>query len=198
MSMEAVTGCSMVTGKQPVGALTRVATPTAMIAALFFDVHGARATERGEVIQVDNVGVPLYVHNFDTGKDTSIGDKLSIAEFLGGHYFVTDRIRVGMMVQITEQFTGDLAPHADRWTTFALLPQLGWYFYDRFFVAGVFTYAPRSGGKDQLDLGLQVVAGGSLALTDDASFGYALEVPYNFHVARTIGITPLLGFSYKL
>jgi hypothetical protein len=162
------------------------------------ETSSARAAERGEVVQVDNVGVPLYSHNFDTGKDTSIGDKLSIAQFLGAHYFVTSRVRVGMMVQLTEQFTGDLAPHADRWTTFALLPQVGWYFYERFFVAGVFTYAPRSGGKDQLDLGVQAVVGGSIPLTSDASFGYALEVPYNFHVARTIGITPLVGFSYKL
>lgn len=158
----------------------------------------AAAAEAGEVVQVDNIGVPLYAHNFDTGKDTGIGDKLSIAEFLGAHYFVTDRVRVGAMVQVTEQFSGPLAKGADRWTTFALLPQVGWYFYDRFFVAGVFTYAPRSGGKDQLDLGVQAVVGGSLAITPSASFGYALEVPYNFHVARTVGITPLVGLSYKL
>jgi hypothetical protein len=156
------------------------------------------AAEAGDVVQVTNIGVPLYVHNFDTSKDSGIGDKLSISEFLGAHYFVTDRVRIGMMVQLTEQFTGDLAKGADRWSTFALLPQVGWNFYRRFFVAGVFTYAPRAGGKDQLDLGIQAVVGGTVPITEGASFGYALEVPYNFHVARTIGITPLIGFSYKL
>jgi hypothetical protein len=161
-------------------------------------VSSAWGAEAGEVVQVTNIGVPLYSHNLDTGKDTSIGDKLSIAEFLGAHYFLTDRIRVGMMVQLTEQFSGDVAKGVDRWTTFALLPQVGWYFYDRFFVAGVFTYAPRSGGKAQLDLGIQAVVGGSVPITSTASFGYALEVPYNFYVARTIGITPLVGLSYKL
>ena len=167
------------------------------MAALGFALP-ARAAERGEVLQVTNLGVPLYVHNFDTSKDTTIADRLSIAEFLGAHYFITDRIRVGIMVQLTEQFSGDVAKGADRWTTFALLPQVGWHFYQRFFAAGVFTYAPRSGGKDQLDLGIQAVLGGSVPITDYASFGYALEVPYNFHVAKTIGITPLIGLSYKL
>ena len=75
----------------------------------------ARAAEPGEVVQVDNVGVPLYSHNFDTGKDSSVGDKLSIAEFFGAHYFVTSRVRVGMMVQLTEQFTGDLALMMPTW-----------------------------------------------------------------------------------
>jgi hypothetical protein len=158
----------------------------------------AAAAQRGDVVQVTNLGVPLYVHNFDTGKDTTIADRLSVAEFLGAHYFITDQIRVGMMVQLTEQFSGDVAKGADRWTTFALLPQVGWHFYKRFFVAGVFTYAPRSGGKDQLDLGIQAVIGGSVPITEYASFGYALEVPYNFHVAKTIGITPLIGLSYRL
>ncbi len=158
----------------------------------------ARAAEPGEVVQVNNVGVPLYVHNLDTGKDKSIGDRLSIAEYFGAHYYVTERIRVGMIVQLTEQFTGALSKGVDRWTTFALLPQVGWNFYQRLFVAGVFTYAPRAGGKNQLDLGIQAVVGGSIPITEGASFGYALEVPYNFHVERTIGITPLIGLSYKL
>jgi len=169
-----------------------------VLGAALLSARSVSAAEAGDVVQVTNVGVPLYVHNFDTGKNTSVGDKLSISEFLGAHYFITDRIRVGMMVQLTEQFSGDLAKGSDRWTTFALLPQVGWHFYRRFFVAGVFTYAPRSGGKDQLDLGVQAVFGGSLPITDCASFGYALEVPYNFHVARTIGITPLVGLSYRL
>jgi hypothetical protein len=158
----------------------------------------APAAERGDVIQVTNVGVPLYVRNFDAGKNTSIADKLSISEFLSAHYFITDHIRIGMMVQLTEQFSGAVAAGSDRWTTFALLPQVGWHFYKRFFAAGVFTYSPRSGGKDQLDLGVQGVLGGSVPITDYASFGFAVEVPYNFHVARTIGITPLLGLSYRL
>jgi hypothetical protein len=103
--------------------------------------------DAGDVIQVNNIGVPVYVHNFDARTDTSIADRLSIAEVLGAHYFITSRLRVGMMVQLTEEFTGTLPSHGDRWTTFALLPQVGYTFLDRFFVAGVFTYAPRSGER---------------------------------------------------
>src|SRR5579864_7137067 len=86
----------------------------------------ADAREAGDVVVVANIGVPLYTHNFDTGKDTGIGDKLLISEFLGAHYFVTRQVRVGMMVQWTEQYTGQLARGSDHFSTFALLPQIGW------------------------------------------------------------------------
>lgn len=158
----------------------------------------ARAHEAGDVIQADNIGVPLYTYNFDKSTGTSIGDKLLISEFMGAHYFVTPTIRVGMMFQWTEQFSGDLAPGSDHFTTFALLPQVGWNFYDHLSAAAIFTYAARAAGKDTYDLGVQALLGYSLPLSKSASFNAALEVPYNFRLARTIGVTPLLGFSYTL
>ena len=160
--------------------------------------HAARAAEQGEVIVVDNVGVPLYTHNFDTKKDITIGDKLLVSEFMGAHYFITDTIRVGMMVQWTEQYTGEVPAGADHFTTFALLPQIGWNFYDHFSTAAIFTYAPRAGGKDQLDIGVQALVGYGVPITDHASFNAAVEIPINFKVATTIGITPLVGLSMKL
>jgi hypothetical protein len=158
----------------------------------------ADAREPGDVVVADNIGVPLYTHNFDTGKDTSVGDKLTISEFLGAHVFITRTIRVGMMVQWTEQYTGDLASGSDHFTTFALLPQVGWNFYDHFSAAAIFTYAPRSNGKNELDLGVQALLGYGLPITKNASVNLLLEVPYNFHVARTIGITPLAGLTMDL
>jgi hypothetical protein len=158
----------------------------------------AFAAEAGDVIAVNNIGVPLYTHNFDTGKDVGVGDKLLVSEFIGGHYFITDTVRVGMMVQFTEQYTGDVAKGADHFTTLAFLPQVGWHFCKRLYVAAIFTYAPRAGGKDQLDLGLQALFGGSIPVTKNASLGLALEIPYNFYVNRTVGFTPLVGLTYKL
>jgi hypothetical protein len=158
----------------------------------------ASAHESGDVIQVNNVGVPLYNYNFDKGSGTSIGDKQYLAEFMGAHYFVTRTVRVGMMFQWTEQFGGDLNPGADHFTTFALLPQVGWNFYDHFSAAAIFTYAVRAGGKSQYDLGVQALLGYAVPITEGASFNAAIEIPYNFHVARTLGVTPLLGFSYRL
>ena len=158
----------------------------------------ASAREAGDVIVVDNVGVPLYTHNFDTGKNVGIQDKLLISEFVGAHYFITKTIRVGMMMQWTEQYTGELAPGADHFTTFALLPQVGWTFYDHFSTAAIFTYAPRSGGKDQYDLGVQALIGYSLPITTHAAINFAIEVPFNFRVAYTLGVTPLVGLTLDL
>lgn len=158
----------------------------------------AAAREAGDVIVVDNIGVPLYTHNFDTNKDIGVGDKLMVSEFIGAHYFVTSTIRVGMMFQWTEQYSGDLAPGSDHFTTFALLPQIGWTFYDHFSAAAIFTYAARAAGKDAYDFGVQALLGYSLPITKTAAFNMALEIPYNFRLARTLGITPLLGLTLDL
>ncbi len=169
-----------------------------VVAGCLGGTRPASAREAGDVIVVDNFGVPLYTHNFDTGKDVGVGDKLLVSEFLGAHYFVTQRIRLGMMFQWTEQYTGALAPGADHFTTFALLPQIGWNIYDHFSAAAIFTYSARAAGKDTYDLGVQALLGYGLPITKNASFNVALEVPYNFRLARTLGMTPLLGLTVQL
>lgn len=177
----------------------RVSVLLASFLAVGTVASNAVAHEQGDVVQADNIGVPLYTYNFDhSGKSFSVGDKLLISEFMGGSYFVTKTIRVGMVFQFTEQFSGDVAVGSDHFTTFALLPQIGWNFYDHFSAAAIFTWAPRAAGKDTYDLGVQALLGYALPITKDASFNTLLEVPYNFHIARTIGITPLVGFTYTL
>jgi 2,4-dienoyl-CoA reductase-like NADH-dependent reductase (Old Yellow Enzyme family) len=79
-----------------------------------------------------------------------------------------------------------------------LLPQVGWVFSNHVSAAAIFTIAPRSGGKSQLDLGAQALLGYGLPVTKNASLNVAVELPYNFHVATTLGITPLVGLSYQL
>lgn len=158
----------------------------------------AAASEAVEAIAVDNIGVPLYTHNFDTGQNVSIANRLYASEFVGGHYYVTKSVRVGLMLQWTEQYAGDLAPGADHFTTFALLPQIGWNFYDHFCAAAVFAYAPRAGGKDQYDLGVQAVLGYGVTFTRNVSLNLLVEAPYNFRLARTIGITPLIGLTLAM
>ena len=171
---------------------------SALTLALAAAARPARAAEAGEVVQADNLGFPLYTYNFDTKTGTSIGQKVFVSEFMGAHYFVTDTVRVGMMIQFTEQFAGDLAPGADRFSTFALLPQVGWNFYDHFSAAAIFTYAPRAAGKARYDLGVQALLGYAIPLRDGVAFAAALEVPVNFRLATTLGFTPLVGFSYRL
>jgi hypothetical protein len=159
---------------------------------------GAAAAQAGDVIAVNNFGLPLWTRNFDTSKTTTIDDRVLLSEFMGAHVFVTDKLRVGMMLQWTEQYTGALPGGADHFTTFALLPQIGWVFLDHFVAAAIFTFAPRSGGKDNLDLGVQGLLGYGLRISRDASLNFAVELPYNFHVAQTVGLTPLLGLTYHL
>jgi hypothetical protein len=159
----------------------------------------AAAAKAGDIVQTDNIGVPLYTANFNnSSKSFGITDKLLISEFMGGSYFLTDTIRVGLMFQFTEQFSGDVPVGSDHFSTFALLPQIGWNFYDHFSAAAIFTYAARAAGKDAYDLGIQGLIGYTLPINDRAGFNMLLEIPYNFHLAETLGVTPLLGFNYTL
>ena len=83
--------------------------------------------------------------------------------------------------------------------TFALLPQVGWHFYDPFFAALVLTIAPYIDGViGPITLGFQLVVGGGFNLTKWMKLNLALEVPWNFHGKTTIGLTPLVGVSFKL
>jgi Autotransporter beta-domain len=176
----------------------RTALAAATVLAACCAARPAPAAEAGDVVQATNIGLPLYTYNFDKASGTSIGDKQLLSEFIGAHYFVTSTIRVGMMLQWTEQYGGSLSPGADDFTTFALLPQVGWNFYDHFSAAAIFTYAIRASGKPTYDLGVQGLIGYAVPITDGTSFNAAIEVPYNFHLARTLGVTPLLGLSYRL
>jgi len=176
-------------------------TRTALVVVLLGTVTGpfsAAAAEPGDVIVANNLGLPLWTHNFNTDKTTTVEDKLLLSEFMGAHRFVTEHLRVGMMFQWTEQYTGAVATGADRFTTFAFLPQVGWVFSNHLAVAGIFTVAPISGGKHQLDLGVQALVGYGLAVSQNAALSFAVELPYNFRVANTLGVTPLLGLTFRI
>jgi hypothetical protein len=153
--------------------------------------------KQGDVVQTDTLGMNLVSWNLDSGKTTTVADQAGLSEFVGAHYFVADKWRVGMNFQFTELLTTPPKGTNPFWT-FALLPQVGWHFYDPFFAAAVFTFAPRTRGAGNLDMGVQAVLGAGLKLADGVRLTGAIEVPYNFYVSRTIGITPLLGLSVKL
>jgi hypothetical protein len=103
-----------------------------------------------------------------------------------------------MMFQWTEQYSGPVAAGVDRFTTFALLPQVGWTFSNHVALGAIFTIAPISGGKHQLDLGVQALVGYGLPISQNAAVNFAVELPYNFHVASTLGVTPLLGMTFRI
>jgi hypothetical protein len=157
----------------------------------------AHAATRGDIVQSDNLGMNLYTHNLDTGKTTYVTDSAALSAFLGLHYYVTDSVRLGMNLQFTGLLS-EPAPGGSRFSTFALLPQVGWNYYGPLFAAFVFTIAPRFGGANATELGVQGVFGVSLPLSDRVRGSVALEVPYNFRLHQTIGLTPLAGISWTL
>ena len=178
--------------------MNHAATCIAGLAAVALHVGPAAADERGEFTQSDTLGMNVYTYNFSASKTTTVSDAQNLAEFVGLHYYFVDHWRIGMNLQFTEQLAPTPAAEASRFRTFALLPQIGWNFYKPFFAALVLTLAPRTGGEEKFDAGFQGVFGASFELTPRVRANVAVEIPVNFVVATTIGITPLLGISIKL
>jgi len=166
-------------------------------AGLFASSPARAVPEQGTVVQTDTLGMNMVSHNFDTSKTTTVSDSAGLAEFVGAHYFFARGWRVGMNLQLTELLSTP-APGESAFTTFALLPQVGWHFYGPLFAALVFGILPRTDGVSNLALNTQGVLGAAVPVADRVSLTAAIEVPYNFYVHRTIGLTPLLGVSIRL
>jgi hypothetical protein len=158
----------------------------------------ARADDKGEIVQSDTLGMNVYSYNFSKSTATNVSDAQNLSEFIGLHYYAIDHVRLGMNLQFTEELAPTPAMGASRFRTFALLPQVGWNFHKPFFAALVLTLAPRTSGTSTFDAGFQGVFGASIEVSPRVRANIALEVPVNFVVATTIGVTPLLGISIAL
>ena len=170
----------------------------ALILSLGLFARSARAAgKQGEFIQTDTLGVSLLTHDLDTGKTRSVADAVNLSEFVGLHGYVVDRVRLGANLQLSERLWPRPAPGA-RIQRFAVLPQVGWNFYDPFFAALVFGFAPRTDGKVHLNLSLQAVFGVSLPLTSRVRLSIAGEVPWTFYDRHLLGVTALTGIAIRL
>jgi len=157
----------------------------------------AAAAEKGEVVQADNLGMNVVTWNLSKGTHTTVGDAQVLSEFAGAHYYFRKDVRVGLMMQFSEQLNPP-PKVGSRFRTFALLPQVGWNVRGPLFVAGILTVAPRTAGGANLVLGVQGLVGVGVAVARRVKLTAALEVPYNFYRDQTIGLTPLLGASIRL
>lgn len=169
----------------------------AMVSVLLTTSIALAVPERGTVVQTDTLGMNMVSYNFDTSKTTTVADSAGLSEFIGAHYFFADGWRIGMNLQFTELLSSP-PPGGNRFATFALLPQVGWHFYGPLFAAAVFTFAPRTSGGANLDMGVQGVFGAAIPIVQRVNLTAAVEVPYNFYIHNTIGVTPLLGVSIRL
>lgn len=155
------------------------------------------AGKAGDLVQTDMIGTNIFTNNLDTGKNMTISDKFGLSEFVGLHYYFWDEVRLGMAFQFTEAISP--SPANNNWfTTFALLPQVGWNFLKPFFAQLTVAVPLRANGKDQVDFGLQGVFGASFPVADGISATLALEIPVYLALEHTIGITPLAGLGFKL
>lgn len=168
------------------------------VLAVLVALPSLAAGKQGDVVQTDTLGVNVVNHDFTTGATHTVSDATVLSEFVGLHYFVADGVRLGMNLQFSELLQPAPAQGRDRFTTFALLPQIGWDFYGPFFSALVFTIAPRTGAASALDLGFQGVLGAGFPVSDRVKVNLAVEVPFNFHIHDTLGLTPLAGIGIRL
>jgi hypothetical protein len=170
----------------------------ALTLALALGARTAHATgKQGEFIQTDTLGVSLLSKNLDTGKTHSVRDAVNLSEIVGLHGYAVDRLRFGASVQLSERLW-PRPPAGGRIQRFSVLPQVGWNFFDPFFTAFVFGFAPRTDGKVHLNLALQGVLGVSLPLSSQVRFSIAGEVPWTFYDHHLLGLTALTGLSFRL
>ena len=155
------------------------------------------AGKRGEFIQTDTLGMSLLTRDFDVDKTRTVKDAVNLSEFVGLHGYVVDRVRLGANLQLTERLWPRPAP-GGRIQRFAVLPQVGWNFYDPFFTALVFGFAPRTDGKVHLNLSLQAVLGVSLPLSSRVRLSIAAEAPWTFYDRHLLGLTALTGIAIRL
>ncbi len=156
------------------------------------------AGQAGDIVQTDMLGTNVWTENLDTGKVKTIGDSFGLSEFVGLHYYFMDDVRVGMAFQFTETVAPPPPAGVSDFTTFALLPQVGWNFAKPFFAQLTVAVPLRTDGVNQVDFGLQGVFGASLPLSDRLSANLALEIPVYLKLEHTIGLTPLAGIGWKL
>lgn len=169
------------------------------MAALLISARSARAAgpKQGEFIQTDTLGMSLVSHDLDHGTTRTVKDVVNLSEFVGLHGYVVDRVRLGVNFQLTQRLWPE-PPAGERIQRFAVLPQVGWNFYDPFFTALVFGFAPRTEGKEHLNLSLQAVLGVSLPISKRVRLSVAGEVPWTFYDRRLIGFTALTGIAIRL
>ena len=155
------------------------------------------APKQGDVLQTDSLSMLLASHDYTTKTSTSIKDTVNLSGVVGLHYYFVDRVRIGVGLQFTERLWPQPPLGASRFQRFALMPQLGWSFADPFYTALIFSYAPRTLGRANLDMAIIGALGAALPVTRRMKFSLALEVPYAFYYHRSLGLVALTGVSFR-
>jgi hypothetical protein len=156
------------------------------------------AAEQGEVTFPFMLGTNVYSHQFAAeGKkasDKTVADSFALSEFVGAGYFVTRRLRLGMNLQFSEAITNP--PSASAFTLYGFLLQINYNFWGPLTASIVPTFLGRYGGVNQFAFNIQAVFAAALRFGHGFSGVLAIEFPVYVYPVVSIGITPLLGFTY--
>ncbi len=158
----------------------------------------ARATHQGDFVQTDSLGTNLFTRDLEEHRTTTIGDAFNLSEYMGIHYYVVDRVRLGMTFQWTQRITPEPPEGESRFQRLAFLPQIGWNFCDPFYVAVIYGVAPYTRGRSRLEMTIEGAFGMSLPLSERLRFSLAAVVPRAFYAGETIGLTAISGLSFRL
>jgi len=139
----------------------------------------------------------LASHDYTTKTSSSIKDTVNLSGVVGLHYYFVNRVRIGMGLQFTERLWPQPPMGTSRFQRFALMPQLGWSFADPFYTALIFSYAPRTLGRANLDMAIIGALGAALPITRRMKLSLAVEVPYAFYYHHTLGLIALMGVSFR-
>jgi hypothetical protein len=163
----------------------------------FVSSTASAAPRRGEGLQTDGISVSLVNRDFDDQKTTTIRRVFNLSEIVGFHYYVADRVRLGLSLQMTERVTPEPEPGSSRLQRVAFLPQVGWNFRDPLYAGLAVSYAPRTRGRPIPDVALMPILGISLPLGESVRFSVALEAPWAFHYHQTLGLVAYTGLAFR-
>jgi hypothetical protein len=178
--------------------IARLAAPL-LLALCMLAPRNARALgKQGDFLQTDTLGASLVSHDYETRVTKNVSQTFNLSEFIGLHYYVVDKVRIGWNLQFNERIFPVPPPHVSRFQRFAVLPQVGWNFYGPMFCALVAGVVPRVDGKEKLNLTLQGILGVSLPLAGPVRMSIAGEVPWTYYDHNVLGVTALTGISIRL
>jgi hypothetical protein len=167
------------------------------VALLSLPGRAHAAPKRGDWLQTDSLSLLLVTRDFTTNKTSTLRKATNLSAIVGLHYYFVDAVRIGMGLQFTERLRPEPAPGASRFQRFALMPQIGWSFYDPFYTALIFSYAPRTQGRAVTDMALIAAIGAAFPLTRRMKFSIAAEIPYAFYDHQSLGLVALSGVSFR-
>jgi hypothetical protein len=164
-------------------------------------VSGAALADAGDFTGTFSVGTAIFQDKLQTSTQTAAFHALpqyfSPSEFIGAGYAITDRWKVALNLQFTEALVEPTLP-ANQFTTFCLLPQVAYRFWWDLSVALIGFFPLRYDSVAEAGYGVQGLLGLSVPIAKDLNFTAALEVPFLIQPTTYVGLTPIVGLSYKL